>query len=269
MFELQRAWAWCIATPGRARRHGRARLRPHRRHRLDRRAEGLPLCHAPTARRSMRVVGLVRSLALETAETGVTVNAVCPGFTDTDLVRDSVDAHRRPRPAAPQDERWPRIRASDVPIGRLIKPEEVAAAVLYLCSPDAAAVTGTTLAVAGGEMLMDDTTTHPARCRDQGRRAPGRPQGRAAAVAAAAHLHDADRGRDPPPPARAFRRHAAALRPDGAARPRAERHDARRTVAAHDGVERQRHRPGRPAGRAGPGRAPRRRRTTAARRSSA
>ena len=42
--------------------------------------------------------------------------------------------------------------AKDAPIGRLIRPEEVAAAVLYLCSPDAAAVTGTTLAVAGGEM---------------------------------------------------------------------------------------------------------------------
>ena len=42
--------------------------------------------------------------------------------------------------------------ARDTPIGRLIRPEEVAAAVLYLCSPQAAAVTGTTLAVAGGEM---------------------------------------------------------------------------------------------------------------------
>ena len=41
------------------------------------------------------VVGLVRALALETAATGVTVNAVCPGFTDTDLVAESLDAHRR------------------------------------------------------------------------------------------------------------------------------------------------------------------------------
>ena len=46
------------------------------------------------------VVGFVRALALETAKTGVTVNAVCPGYTDTDLVRESVDAHHARRPAA-------------------------------------------------------------------------------------------------------------------------------------------------------------------------
>ena len=105
-------------------------------------------------------------------------------------------------------------------------------------------------------MLMDDRTTIPLDAETKVAERPARPQDRVAAVAAAAHLHDADRERSAPPAARAIRRHAAALRSAGAARPRAERHDARRAVAAHDGVERQRHRPGRPAGRAGADRPP-------------
>ncbi len=81
---------------------------------------------------------------------GVTVNAVCPGYTDTELIRDSIErvAAKTGRARADVLAEY----AKDAPIGRLIRPEEVAAAVLYLCSPQAAAVTGTTLAVAGGEM---------------------------------------------------------------------------------------------------------------------
>jgi NAD(P)-dependent dehydrogenase (short-subunit alcohol dehydrogenase family) len=96
------------------------------------------------------VVGLVRALALETARTGVTVNAVCPGYTDTDLVRQSLDRieHKTGRP---RDEALAAM-IKDNPLGRLIRPEEVAAAVLALCGPDAAAITGETLAVAGGEV---------------------------------------------------------------------------------------------------------------------
>jgi NAD(P)-dependent dehydrogenase (short-subunit alcohol dehydrogenase family) len=96
------------------------------------------------------VVGLVRALAAEMATTGVTVNAVCPGYTDTDLVRGSVE-----RLSAKTGRRGEEIlahMAAQSPIGRLIRPEEVAASVLYLCSPEAAAVTGTTLTVAGGEI---------------------------------------------------------------------------------------------------------------------
>ena len=96
------------------------------------------------------LVGLTRALAAETATRGVTVNAVCPGYTDTELVRDSIDRVVAKTGRARDD-----VLAeysTDAPIGRLIRPEEVAAAVLYLCSPQAAAVTGTTLAVAGGEM---------------------------------------------------------------------------------------------------------------------
>jgi len=96
------------------------------------------------------LVGLTRSLAAETAARGVTVNAVCPGYTDTELVRDSLDkvAAKTGRPR--EDVLGEYVK--DAPIGRLIRPQEVAAAVVYLCSPEAAAVTGTTLAVAGGEL---------------------------------------------------------------------------------------------------------------------
>jgi NAD(P)-dependent dehydrogenase (short-subunit alcohol dehydrogenase family) len=96
------------------------------------------------------LVGLTRAVAAETASRGVTVNAVCPGYTDTELVRDSIE-----RVAAKTGRAHEEVLAGyvkDAPIGRLIRPEEVAAAVLYLCSPQAAAVTGTTLAVAGGEL---------------------------------------------------------------------------------------------------------------------
>ena len=96
------------------------------------------------------LVGLTRSLAVETAGNGVTVNAVCPGYTDTELVRDSIA-----RVAAKTGRSQPQVLAEytrNAPIGRLIRPAEVAAAVLYLCSPEAAAVSGATLAIAGGEL---------------------------------------------------------------------------------------------------------------------
>jgi NAD(P)-dependent dehydrogenase (short-subunit alcohol dehydrogenase family) len=96
------------------------------------------------------LVGLTRALAAETAASGVTVNAVCPGYTDTEIVRGAIRrvAGKSGRSAA-------EVRADyegNAPIGRLIAPREVAAAVLYLCSLEAASVTGTTLAVAGGEL---------------------------------------------------------------------------------------------------------------------
>jgi 3-hydroxybutyrate dehydrogenase len=96
------------------------------------------------------VVGLVRALALETARTGVTVNAVCPGYTDTDLVRQSLDRIAR-KTGRPREEALAAM-INHNPLGRLIRPEEVAAAVLALCTPEASAMTGQTLAVAGGEV---------------------------------------------------------------------------------------------------------------------
>ena len=95
-------------------------------------------------------VGLVRSLAVETAKTGVTVNAICPGYADTDLVRESVA--RIVKATGKSEESVLAAMLKDAPIGRLIKPEEVAAAVVFLCSPAASAITGATLSVAGGEV---------------------------------------------------------------------------------------------------------------------
>lgn len=94
------------------------------------------------------LVGLTRALALEVARSGVTVNAVCPGFTDTDLVTRSAEkvAARTGKPAGDVKASYARHN----PQGRLVQPDEVAQAVLYLC--EAAAMTGQALSVSGGEV---------------------------------------------------------------------------------------------------------------------
>jgi len=96
------------------------------------------------------VVGLVRALALETARTGVTVNAVCPGFTDTDLVTESVE--RIMAKTNRTREQALREFVKHNPQGRLIDPAEVADAVLWLCGEEARSVTGQAVTVAGGEV---------------------------------------------------------------------------------------------------------------------
>ena len=96
------------------------------------------------------VVGFVRALAQETVKSGVTVNAVCPGYTDTDLVQASF-VHVIEKTGRTREQALAAM-LKDKPISRLITPEEVASAVLYLCSDGASAITGTTLTVAGGEI---------------------------------------------------------------------------------------------------------------------
>lgn len=95
------------------------------------------------------VLGLVRSLALETARSGVTVNAVCPGYADTDMVASGLDAIATKTGKSREQALAEMVK--DNPQGRLIAPEEVAAAVLYLCGPGSGAVTGQSLLINGGE----------------------------------------------------------------------------------------------------------------------
>ena len=96
------------------------------------------------------LVGFTRALALETVKDGITVNAVCPGFTDTDMVARSVTTIAAASGRSPEQAR--RLLASGNPAGRLVAPEEVAEAVAFLCRREAAAMTGQAIAVACGEI---------------------------------------------------------------------------------------------------------------------
>ncbi len=97
------------------------------------------------------VVGLTRALAAEVARKGITVNAVCPGYTDTDLVKDAIGNIVRTTGRSDAEALAELVAAN--PQKRLIRPDEVAAAVLWLCCPGAESVTGQSIAVAGGEVM--------------------------------------------------------------------------------------------------------------------
>lgn len=94
------------------------------------------------------VVGFTKALGLELAQTGITVNAVCPGFVETPMAAQ-VREHYASIWGTDTDEARTRITAR-VPIGRYVEPREVAAMVQYLVSPGAAAVTAQALNVCGG-----------------------------------------------------------------------------------------------------------------------
>ena len=97
------------------------------------------------------VIGLTRSLAVETARKGITVNAVCPGFTETDMLADTVANITQ---KTGRDEAAARAELARLnPQGRLVQPEEVAHAVGWLCLPESGSITGQAIVVAGGEVM--------------------------------------------------------------------------------------------------------------------
>lgn len=97
------------------------------------------------------VIGLTRALALEVARKGITVNAVCPGYTETDIVKDAI-ANIMAKTGRSEAEARAELAKSN-PQGRLVQAEEVADAVLWLASAGAASITGQAVAVAGGEVM--------------------------------------------------------------------------------------------------------------------
>ncbi len=104
---------------------------------------------APYVAAKHGVVGLARALALETAKHGITVNAICPGYTETPLLEQAV---RRIATTTGRNEGEARaVLAANNPQGRFITPQQVADVVLFLCADDSAAITGQAISVSGGE----------------------------------------------------------------------------------------------------------------------
>jgi NAD(P)-dependent dehydrogenase (short-subunit alcohol dehydrogenase family) len=97
------------------------------------------------------VVGMTRALALEVAKTGVTANAVCPGYTDTGVVRDAVRNISEKTARSEAEARESLVSFN--PQQRLVRPEEVANAVLWLCQPGSESINGQSIAIAGGEVM--------------------------------------------------------------------------------------------------------------------
>lgn len=97
------------------------------------------------------VIGLTRSLALELARQPITVNAVCPGYTETDIVRESI-ANVVRKTGRSEAEAREHFTATN-PQGRLVQPQQVADTVRWLCGEAAAAVTGQAISVSGGEVM--------------------------------------------------------------------------------------------------------------------
>jgi NAD(P)-dependent dehydrogenase (short-subunit alcohol dehydrogenase family) len=97
------------------------------------------------------VIGLTRSVAIEVATKGITVNAVCPGYTDTDMVKDGI-ANIVAKTGRTHEQVLAEITARN-PQKRLIKPEEVAHVVAWLCLPGTESITGQAITISGGEIM--------------------------------------------------------------------------------------------------------------------
>ena len=97
------------------------------------------------------VIGLTRSLAMETARSGVTVNAVCPGYANTDLTQKTIN-NIMEKTGMTREKAEDSLKANN-PQRRLIEPYEVANTIAWLCLPGSESITGQSIAVAGGEIM--------------------------------------------------------------------------------------------------------------------
>jgi NAD(P)-dependent dehydrogenase (short-subunit alcohol dehydrogenase family) len=97
------------------------------------------------------LIGVTRAVALETAKLGITVNAVCPSYTDTEMSRSGIKSVSSR--LAVSEEEAKKILVRNIPRGSFIEPLEVANAVGWLCSPKATGVTGQAIVVGGGEYV--------------------------------------------------------------------------------------------------------------------
>ena len=111
---------------------------------------GYPYIAAYTASKHA-VIGLTRSLALEAVKKGVTVNAICPGYTETDLVSEAID---NIVDASGRDSEDVKSEIENMsPMGRMVTPEEVAESAAWLCLPSSASITGQAIVIAGGSVM--------------------------------------------------------------------------------------------------------------------
>src|SRR5262249_56443385 len=96
------------------------------------------------------LIGLTRALALELAPKGITVNALCPGWVDTDMSRDSLAGLAAAKGKTPEETR--RAAESRIPLGRFVRPDEVARLAVFLASDAGAGFTGQAINIDGGEI---------------------------------------------------------------------------------------------------------------------
>ena len=97
------------------------------------------------------VIGLTRALVLEMTQKGITVNAVCPGYTETEILRQSINNVMAKTGRSEAEARAEFAQSN--PQRRMVQPQEVADAVQWLCSDAAASITGQSISVSGGEVM--------------------------------------------------------------------------------------------------------------------